>query len=152
MRLIDMLETRHAMSNLVRNEVSPKAHEWGYKLGSVYIRKVHFRDGQMVRQIEEKVVNRLRQVTSAIRQDGVNQVSLIRGTAEKEAAVEFAKAAALRPAILGAALAEMLARPSVARATFDVLETQQLLQGQPEVTLLPPGNAALGALLAADRG
>lgn len=147
-----MLVDRHSMSRTVRDDVSPKSQEWGYKLGSVYIRKVHFRDAGMIGQIEEKVVNRLRQVTSAIRQDGVNQVSLIRGTAEKEAAVEFAKAAALRPAILGAALAEMLARPSVARATFDVLETQQLLQGQPEVTLLPPGNAALGALLAADRG
>ena len=41
-----------------------KSHEWGYKLGSVYIRKVHFRDAEMIRQIEEKVVNRLRQVTS----------------------------------------------------------------------------------------
>jgi len=31
-------------------------------------RKVHFRDNLMIRQIEQKVVNRLRQVTSAIRQ------------------------------------------------------------------------------------
>ena len=68
----------------------PKSHEWGYRLGSVYIRKVHFRDGGMIRQIEEKVVNRLRQVTSAIRQDGANQVSIITSTAERTAAVEFA--------------------------------------------------------------
>jgi len=27
----------------------------------VYIRKVHFRDAGMIKQIEEKVVNRLRQ-------------------------------------------------------------------------------------------
>ena len=58
MQLADMLENRHAMSQTVRAEVSPKSHEWGYKLGSVYIRKVHFRDAQMIRQIEEKVVNR----------------------------------------------------------------------------------------------
>lgn len=151
MRLADMLETRHAMSNAVRTEVSPKAHEWGYRLGSVYIRKVHFRDGQMVRQIEEKVVNRLMQVTSAIRQDGVNQVSLLRGEAEREAAVEFAKAAALRPSILGAALRDVLAKPQVAKATFDVLEVQQLLAGPAEVTLLPAGpsgpSTAMAALL-----
>ncbi len=149
MRLADMLETRHTMSLLVRNDVSPKAHEWGYKLGSVYIRKVHFRDAQMVHQIEEKVTNRLRQVTSAIRQDGVNQVSLIRGTAEREAAVEFAKAATLRPQILGAALREMLEKPRVAAATFEVLETQQLLGSKVDVTLLPPESSVLASLLAA---
>ena len=67
MKLADMLENRHAMSQTVRAEVSPKSNEWGYQLGSVYIRKVHFRDAGMIRQIEEKVVNRLRQVTSAIK-------------------------------------------------------------------------------------
>lgn len=149
MRLSDMLETRHTMSLLVRNEVSPKAHEWGYMLGSVYIRKVHFRDVQMVRQIEEKVTNRLRQVTSAIRQDGVNQVNLIREAAEREAAIEFAKAATLRPQILGNALREMLARPNVAAATFEVLEAQSLLQSpQVEITLLPTEDSALASLLA----
>ena len=83
MPLADMLETRHTMSQTVRAEVSDKSHEWGYQLGSVYIRKVHFRDVGMIRQIEEKVVNRLRQVTSAIRQDGANQVSIITSTAER---------------------------------------------------------------------
>lgn len=152
MRLSDMLETRHTMSILVRNEVSPQAHEWGYKLGSVYIRKVHFRDAQMVHQIEEKVTNRLRQVTSAIMQDGVNQVNLIRGTAEREAAVEFARAATLRPQLLGAALREMLEKPHVAAATFEVLETQQLLAGKADVVLLPREASALSALLAAGKG
>jgi hypothetical protein len=58
--LHDMLESRHSMSRVVRGEVSPKAEEWGFQLGSVYIRKVHFRDDLMIRQIEQKVVNRLR--------------------------------------------------------------------------------------------
>ena len=111
MPLAEMLENRHAMSQTVRAEVSPKSHDWGYQLGSVYIRKVHFRDQQMIQQIEEKVVNRLRQVTSAIQQDGANQVSLIRSGAERLAAVEFAKAAALRPRIVGAALAAHRQRP-----------------------------------------
>ncbi len=151
MRLGDMLENRHAMSHTVREEVSPKSHEWGYKLGSVYIRKVHFRDAGMIRQIEEKVVNRLRQVTSAIQQDGANQVSVIRSTAERQAAVEFARATALRAEIVGQALARILADTDVAKALFEVLETQRLLEGKASLTLLPPGGAALGALLASGR-
>src|SRR5215472_4146526 len=109
LKLADMLQNRHAMSQTVRAEVSPQSHEWGYKLGSVYIRKVHFRDAQMIQQIEEKVVNRLRQVTSAIKQDGANQVSIITSTAERQAAVEFAKAAAMRPRIVGEALNQVAA-------------------------------------------
>jgi len=58
-------------------------------LGSVYIRKVHFRDDQMIHQIEQKVVNRLRQVTSAIRQQGANQVAIIKSGAERTAAAEL---------------------------------------------------------------
>ena len=149
MPLGNMLENRHAMSQTVRAEVSPKSHEWGYQLGSVYIRKVHFRDAQMIRQIEEKVVNRLRQVTSAIQQDGANQVSLIRSGAERLAAVEFAKAAAMRPRIVGAALQKIASQTEVAAAMFEVLETQQVLAGNGAITLLPPESGALGALLAA---
>jgi hypothetical protein len=60
-----MLETRHQMSYAVRTEVSSKSREWGYQLGSrCAFRKVHFRDAGMIQQIEQKVVNRLRQVTS----------------------------------------------------------------------------------------
>src|SRR5439155_4451507 len=102
MPLAEMLETRHTMSQTVRVEVSSQSQAWGYQLGSVYIRKVHFRDANMIRHIEEKVVNRLRQVTSAIKQDGANQVSIITSTADRRAAIEFAKAAAMRPRIVGA--------------------------------------------------
>ncbi|MEI6290144.1 MAG: SPFH domain-containing protein, partial [Chloroflexota bacterium] len=97
MPLDKMLVNRHAMSQMVREEVTPRSHEWGYKLGSVYIRKVHFRDSGMIQQIEAKVVNRLRQVTSAIKQDGANQVNIITSTADRQAAIEFAKAGAIRP-------------------------------------------------------
>ena len=151
MRLGDMLETRHTMSRTVRDEVSPKSHEWGYQLGSVYIRKVHFRDRAMIRQIEEKVVNRLRQVTSAISQDGANQVGLITGTAERRAAIELAKAAALRPRIVGQALQQISQDPEVAEAMFEILETQRALEGEAEITLVPPraGAGVLSDLLAA---
>src|SRR4029078_2074499 len=104
MKLVDMLEERHNMSRAVREEVSHESKEWGYQVGSVYIRKVHFRDVGMISQIEQKVVNRLRQVTSAIKQDGANQVSIIASTAERQSAIEFAKAAAIRPELVGAAL------------------------------------------------
>lgn len=151
MKLAAMLETRHEMSRTVRAEVSPQSHEWGYKLGSVYVRKVHFRDANMIRQIEEKVVNRLRQVTSAIRQDGANQVSIITSTAERQSAVEFARAAALRPQIVGSALKKIGDDPEVLEATFELLETQRLLESGAQLTLIPDGQRGelLSQLLAA---
>ena len=148
LKLADMLENRHAMSQTVRAEVSPKSHEWGYQLGSVYIRKVHFRDVGMIKQIEEKVVNRLRQVTSAIKQDGANQVSIITSTAERKAAIEFAKAAAMRPHIVGAGLQAIARDASIAQAMFDILETQRLLDGEADITLVPQGNGLLAELSA----
>ena len=150
LKLGSMLEDRHTMSQTVRAEVSPKSHEWGYQLGSVYIRKVHFRDANMIRQIEEKVVNRLRQVTSAIKQDGANQVSIITSTAERKAAIEFAKAAAMRPQIVGAGLQEIARDPEIARAMFDVLEAQRLLDGKADITLVPRGNDLIRDLTAVE--
>jgi len=149
MKLADMLETRHMMSATVRSEVSPQSAAWGYQLGSVYIRKVHFRDLGMIRQIEEKVVNRLRQVTSAIRQTGANQVSVITSSAEREASIEFGKASAIRPNTLGNALKEIAREPAVASAVFDILETQKLVAAEARITLLPPGHTVLTDLLAA---
>jgi regulator of protease activity HflC (stomatin/prohibitin superfamily) len=149
MKLADMLETRHQMSATVRAEVSEKSHEWGYRLGSVYIRKVHFRDAGMIRQIEEKVVNRLRQVTSAIKQDGANQVSIITSTAERQAAIEFAKASAMRPLIVGKALNEISKDPEIEAALFEILETQRIVEGAARVTLVPQNSEMLANLLAA---
>lgn len=150
MPLGDMLGTRHTMSRAVRAEVSPKSEAWGYKLGSVYIRKVHFRDQQMISQIEEKVVNRLRQVTSAIRQDGANRVSIITSSAEREAAVEFAKAEAMRPKIVGEALREISSDPEVAAAMFDILEIEKILDGETRVTMMPQGQELLKQMLGAE--
>jgi len=127
MKLADMLEDRHTMSRAVRGEVSAKSQEWGYKVGSIYVRKVHFRDQGMTTQIEQKVVNRLRQVTAAIQQDGANRVNVIHSTAERQAAVEFAKAAATRPQIVGKALAQIAQNKNISSALFEVLETQNVL-------------------------
>ncbi len=149
MPLEDMLEDRHTMSRTVRQEVSPLSENWGYSLGSVYIRKVHFRDHEMIAQIEQKVINRLRQVTSAINQAGANQVSVVTSGAERDAAVEFARAQAVSPQIVGAALAEIAEQPEVLEALFEVLETQKLVEGEADLTLLPEGQGdLLGQLLA----
>jgi regulator of protease activity HflC (stomatin/prohibitin superfamily) len=149
MKLADMLENRHSMSQTVRADVCPQSEEWGYKLGSVYIRKVHFRDEGMMEQIEAKVVNRLRQVTSAITQDGANQVSIITSTAERQAAIEFAKAAAMRPEIVGAALEKISQDPAIAKTMFEILETQNIIAGKGEVTLVPAHQKLLGEIMAA---
>ena len=149
MPLGDMLSNRHAMSQTVRTEVSPLSHEWGYKLGSIYVRKVHFRDVDMIRQIESKVVNRLRQVTASIKQDGQNQVNIIASTAERQAAVEFGKAGAVRPQIVGSALEEISRDKEVSEAMFNVLETQKLLGRKAAMTLIPVGSPLLAQLLAA---
>jgi regulator of protease activity HflC (stomatin/prohibitin superfamily) len=135
--LQEMLESRHTMSRTVRGEVSPKAEEWGYQIGSVYVRKVHFRDNLMIRQIEQKVVNRLRQVTSAIRQAGTNQVDIITSSAERQAATEFAKARSVRPQMIGQALREIGQDPDVLDAVFATLEVERLIKANAEITLIP---------------
>lgn len=151
--LLDMLVNRHPMSQSVREEVSPTSSQWGYKLGSVYIRKVHFRDDEMVRQIESKVVNRLRQVTSAIKQDGLNQVNIIKSKAEQEASIEFARAASMRPKIVSETIKKISSDPEVLSTMFDVLEYQRIIDGGNDLTLVPEGskNSVLTQLIAAEK-
>jgi len=124
--LDSMMASRHQMSRTVRQEVSEKSQEWGFKLGSCYIRKVHFRDQNMIAQIQNKVVNRLRQVTSSILQEGANQVNVITNTAEKEAAVDFGKASAIRPNIVGQMLNAVSQDPDVCEALFEILEINRI--------------------------
>jgi len=105
----------------------------------------------MIRQIESKVVNRLRQVTAAIKQDGANQVSIIRSTAERQAAIEFGKAAAVRPAVVGKTLAEISRDPDIAATIFDILETQRIVEGECSLTLIKTrANGMLADLIAAE--
>jgi len=128
--LDNMMEERHTLSRTVRQEVSEKSQEWGYRLGSCYIRKVHFRDQNMIRQIQNKVVNRLRQVTSAIMQEGANQVSFIASTAEKSTAIDFGKASAIRPNIVGKMLNEVSQDPDVCAALFEILEINRIVSNK----------------------
>ncbi|MBI4250171.1 SPFH/Band 7/PHB domain protein [Candidatus Uhrbacteria bacterium] len=150
----EMLTNRHAMSRTVRAEVSPESNEWGYKLGSVYIRKVHFRDTSMIHQIEEKVVNQLRQVTSAIKQDGVNQVNIIKNKADREAAIEFAKAEMVRPQIVGNALHDIAKDGEVLEGLFQILEYQRVMENAESELVLFPKNSRgdlMGQLLATEQ-
>jgi regulator of protease activity HflC (stomatin/prohibitin superfamily) len=147
MPLDKMMSDRHSMSQVVRVEVSSKSSEWGYMLGSCYVRKVHFRDMEMIRQIESKVVNRLRQVTSAIKQDGMNQVSIIASTAEKEAAVDFAKAAAIRLEVVGETLREISLDPEVTEAMFEVLELTRIMKAGIPIEYIPARQEILDQLL-----
>jgi regulator of protease activity HflC (stomatin/prohibitin superfamily) len=152
MKLDRMLEERHEMSRVVRSEVSDQSKQWGYDVGSVYVRKVHFRDTGMIRQIEQKVVNRLRQVTAAIQQDGANRVNIIRSAADREAAIELAKAGALRPRIVGSAIAKIAERADVCDALFEVLEIQQLMWAEGLVVQVIPHGADLLAQISAATG
>lgn len=142
-----MMVDRHSMSQTVRAEVSAKSTEWGYMLGSCYVRKVHFRDVEMIRQIESKVVNRLRQVTSAIKQDGTNQVNIIRSTADRTAALDFGKAAAIRPKIVGEALQEISKDQDVSIAMFEILETTRIQNAGIPIELIPEDSEFLAELL-----
>lgn len=147
--LVKLLSNRHELSQSLRHEVTNKSQEWGYKLGSVYIRKVHFRDGNMIKEIESKVVNRLRQVTASIKQDGDNQVHIITNSAQKTAAVEFAKAAAIKPQIVGNALQEISKDREVAEILFEMLEIERITQNKGSLILLPKSNKLLADLISA---
>jgi hypothetical protein len=105
----------------------------------------------MIKQIEEKVVNRLRQVTAAIKQDGSNQVNIITSTAEQKASIEFARAAAMRPQIVGAALQKISQDPEISSALFQTLETQNIIDGQATITLIPKDSRFLGELVASQK-
>jgi len=145
--LSKLLVDRHSLSQTVRAEVTQKSQEWGYKLGSVYIRKVHFRDVNMIREIESKVVNRLRQVTASIKQDGENQVNIITNSAQRLASVEFAKAQAIRPQIVGDALREISKDPEVAEAMFETLEIQKMLDSEGSLILVPKNSGMISDLI-----
>lgn len=147
LKLEVLLEDRDALSQRVREEVSPASTKWGYQLGSTYIRKVAFRDQGMILEIERKVVNRLRQVTAAMKQDGENKVALIHSDADKKASQRLGEAQAVRPRIVGEALAEVQKNPEVAAALFRLLDLQSTLKSPGKITITPNGET--GVLLQA---
>jgi regulator of protease activity HflC (stomatin/prohibitin superfamily) len=141
LKLDVLLENRDALSARVREEVTPTSAKWGFAMGSTYIRKVAFRDRGMIAEIERKVVNRLRQVTAAMRQAGENEVALIHSSAEMRAAQRLGEAQAVRPRVIGRTLADIQARPPVAEALFTLLEQQATLRSGGKVVIAPAGAA-----------
>jgi regulator of protease activity HflC (stomatin/prohibitin superfamily) len=139
LRLEVLLEDRDALSSKVREEVSPASFQWGYQLGSTYIRKVAFRDVGMIQEIERKVVNRLRQVTAAMKQDGNNKVALIQSDADKNASQRLGEAQAVRPKVIGQVLAEVQQDPVVADALFRLLDIQATMKSPGKTIIAPPG-------------
>lgn len=133
-----MLEDRHSLSRTVRQAVSPLSEKWGYSLGSVYIRKVAFTDKHMVQNITEKVVKRLVQVTSAMKQDGENRVGLIKSETAFKVSQKMAEASAARPEIVGKALNDIAKQDAeILDAVLDVMEVDNLLASGASVDLLP---------------
>jgi hypothetical protein len=109
------------------------------------------RRGVVPGMVDNVIVHRRKRtgcMVIAIKQDGANQVSIITSTAEREAAIEFAKAKAMRPKIVGEALRVISADPEVAKAVFDVLEVESLLEGKVKITLLPEQSDLLAQITA----
>ena len=139
-----MLEDRHSLSRTVRQTVSPLSKQWGYQLGSVYIRKVEFTDFHMVQNITEKVVKRLVQVTSAMKQDGDNRVGLIKSETAFKVSQKMAEAAAARPSIVGNALNEIAQQdPEVLDTVLEVMEVENLLASGASIDILPDSSNVL---------
>ncbi len=143
LKLEVLLENRDALSRKVREEVTPTSIRWGFHLGSTYIRKVAFRDRGMIGEIQRKVVNRLRQVTAAMKQAGENEVALIHSSADMKAAQRLGEAQAVRPMVIGQALAEIRRQPEVAEALFKLLDVQATLRSTGKVIVAPGGSAGL---------
>ena len=101
----------------------------------------------MVDNITDKVVKRLVQVTSAMKQDGENRVGLIQSETAKKVSQKMAEAGAARPCIVGKSLNEIgRQEPQVLQAVIEVMETENLLQSGAEVDLVPGGVNVLASL------
>lgn len=139
-----MLEDRHSLSRTVRQSVSPLSEKWGYQLGSVYIRKVEFTDRHMVQNITEKVVKRLIQVTSAMKQDGENRVGLIKSETAYKVSQKMAEAAASRPEIIGKALNEISKQDlEILDSVLEVMEVDSMLASGATIDILPQASNVL---------
>lgn len=150
LQMEEMLENRHSLSRTVRAAVSPLSEKWGYQLGSVYIRKVAFTDHSMVENITEKVVKRLVQVTSAMKQDGDNRVGLIRSETAKKVSQKLAEASAARPAVVGETLNQIGGDDGeILDAVIEVMETEKLLDSGARIEVLPKDASVLVQLGAA---
>ena len=68
---------------------------------------------------------------------GGNQVAIIKSGAERAAAAEFAHASAVRPYLVGKAIQEIAKDKEILNTVFEILETEKMLDGDVELTLVP---------------
>ena len=119
----------------------------------MYIRKVAFTDRQMVDNITDKVVERLVQVTSAMKQDGDNRVGLIKSQTAYRVSQKMAEATAIRPSVVGGTLNEVArGDPEILDAVLQVMEIEKLLESGAAVEVVPEGTAMLVQLGGDGRG
>ena len=98
----------------------------------------------MVENITEKVVKRLVQVTSAMKQDGENRVGLIQSETAKKVSQKLAEASAARPAVVGQTLNQIGRHDTeILDAVIEVMETEKLLGSGARVDVLPKGASML---------
>ena len=148
-----MLVNRHAMSHTVRDEVSPKSHEWGYKLGSVYIRKVHFRDAGHDQADREQ--GRQPPAPGDLRHQAGRREPGEHHHQHRRAAGRHRVRQGRRPCARRSSarrLQKISQDADVASALFDVLEAQKIIDGEARITILPQNSHLLGELLAANSG
>jgi hypothetical protein len=80
------------------------------------------------------------QVTSAMKQDGDNRVGLIMSETANKVSQKMAEAAAARPQIVGKALNQIAQRdPEILQTVIEVMETNELLDSNASVEILPAG-------------
>jgi acyl-CoA reductase-like NAD-dependent aldehyde dehydrogenase len=98
----------------------------------------------MVENITDKVVKRLVQVTSAMKQDGENRVGLIKSETANKVSQKMAEASATRPAVVGRG-AERDRPPGSGdpQTVIEVMETERLLKSGATVEVLPHGASML---------
>jgi hypothetical protein len=71
-------------------------------------------------------------------QEGANQVSIITNTAERKAAIDFWKASAIRPNIVGNTLKRISEDDDVCKALFEILEINRIVANKIPIHLLTP--------------
>jgi hypothetical protein len=78
-----------------------------------------------------------------MKQAGENEVALIHSSADMRAAQRLGEAQAVRPMVIGKALAEIGREPEVAEALFKLLDIQATLKSTGKTIISPSGNTGL---------
>ena len=78
------------------------------------------------------------------------RASIIKRGAERTAAAEFAHASSVRPYLVGKAIQEIAKDREILNTVFEILETEKMLDGDVELTLVPSDNLFAKLLAAGD--